>query len=619
MNRIRDSLDIAPHLDTIIQWGLILLLVWTPFAFSAVHAWASALMAIHIFVLLAAWMLRLMCRRWLSPGAPHATVRLTPLALPLGLFALLLILQLIPLSSSLLTTLSASTAELYRLFLPDWPHTHATLSLHPYATRLALTQWLAYAGLYILVVNTLRTRASLRLVYRTIMGVAIGVALLGLAQELSGTSAIYWVRDTSYVHFFGPFINSNHAATYLGMAILLGFGLLCTSLPHRAHQASQPWGRRQLCRLERMTGHCMFLIYALTLMAGALCLSLSRAGILSLLGGILLFGLLHRRRHAAAPWLAGTSALAGMAMMMLWLGGAPMLQRFAAMTAGTQALTWAGRLPIFRGTWDMAWDFPLFGVGYAAFPVIFPHYQPAAIQSRVLQAHNDVLQLLAETGWVGCLTLGWGFLWVITDIVKRWHPRRDPFVQNMASAGLAALLAMTLHALVDFPFHVPANALLFTVVLGLTYACVRLPRAEPTEQQEASRDRRRWHGSGVVPLSWVIAGVALWLSYEGLQVAVADLLYPQQPVLRPSHWVYHHEAEKRYQRLQQALRWTPQNDRYWGFWRTWRPAPHGRSWRQAASRNMRCLSLSIGCNKPRLSINARCASVPSRPIGRSAG
>ncbi len=56
---------------------------------------------------------------------------------------------------------------------------------------------------------------------------------------------------------------------------------------------------------------------------------------------------------------------------------------------------------------------------------------------------------------------------------------------------------------------------------------------------------------------------ALWLSYGALRVALADLLYPQQQVLRPSHWVYRVGAAVHRQRLQQALRWTPENPWYW--------------------------------------------------------
>ncbi len=162
--------------------------------------------------------------------------------------------------------------------------------------------------------------------------------------------------------------------------------------------------------------------------------------------------------------------------MIEWLGSAPLLERFVDLTYEKDAPTWGDRLTVYRATWEMVKDFPLFGIGYEAFPVIFPRYQPEAIRLRYLQAHNDFLQLLAETGWIGFILLIGGIVLLLADIIKRWQRRHDPFVQVMVPAGLAALGAIGLHSLVDFNLRIPANALLCTVVLALTCACANLPR-----------------------------------------------------------------------------------------------------------------------------------------------
>jgi hypothetical protein len=70
----------------------------------------------------------------------------TPLAWPLVLFVALLVLQILPLPLSVLSLLSPATADLYRPFRPLWPALHTPISLHPYATRIALGLVLAYAG-----------------------------------------------------------------------------------------------------------------------------------------------------------------------------------------------------------------------------------------------------------------------------------------------------------------------------------------------------------------------------------------------------------------------------------------------------------------------------------------
>src|SRR5688572_14060299 len=118
-------------LDRTIRYGLILLLIWTPLAFGSVHAWAYALLEVHAFLLVAAWM----GQRLIAQLQPTRTMQgpsafvWTPLVLPLMLFGTLLLFQLLPLTSGVLTWLSPATADLYHLFRPGWPKTHVPLSL----------------------------------------------------------------------------------------------------------------------------------------------------------------------------------------------------------------------------------------------------------------------------------------------------------------------------------------------------------------------------------------------------------------------------------------------------------------------------------------------------------
>ena len=102
-------------LQTTIRYGLRLLLIWTPLAFGAVHSWAFALLEIHVFLLVAAWMVQIIVSRRQPRPAPHAPTSFvrTPLALPLVLFLVLLMFQLTPLPPALLKWLSPTTYELY--------------------------------------------------------------------------------------------------------------------------------------------------------------------------------------------------------------------------------------------------------------------------------------------------------------------------------------------------------------------------------------------------------------------------------------------------------------------------------------------------------------------------
>jgi tetratricopeptide (TPR) repeat protein len=112
-------------------------------------------------------------------------------------------------------------------------------------------------------------------------------------------------------------------------------------------------------------------------------------------------------------------------------------------------------------------DYPLFGIGLGAWPELFPHYQEAPWSILLMRsAHNDYVQLLAETGSVGFgLLLGASLLTTTTLI--RGFANCDRLKVPVVGALLGGLVAMAVHECFDFSFRIPSNALLFCVLAGL--------------------------------------------------------------------------------------------------------------------------------------------------------
>lgn len=466
---------------TTLDYGLIAVLIWTPLAFGAVHPRAYALMEVHVFLLIVIWMVWIMLSRRLPVVDCIDPIRLLrlPGILPFGLFVALLMLQLIPLPETVVRPLSPSTNALYRQFLPDWPGTRQPLSLHPAATRLGLFKCLAYAGLFFLIINTVKTRRALHPVYLAVVGTATGMALLGIAQKLSGASSIYGLYDAGTASFFGPYLNRNHFAGYQAMAIPLALGLLFTQPVNPYSGQLNTWRHRVIWYGQLFSVRHLLLMVAVALMTGALFLSLSRGGVLSLLLALVLFALLLRKRLPGWGYrVMFATTLVAMAGVILWLGITPLLERFAHVDPHDRSLILGDRAAVSQATWEMAKDFPLVGVGYEAFSVIFPRYKPATVRLPYEHAHNDFLQLLAETGCIGFLTLTGGILSLTRTIVRFWQQQHDSFGQVMVPAGLAALGAISLHSLIDFNLHVPANALLCTAILALTFSSSHLSARE---------------------------------------------------------------------------------------------------------------------------------------------
>jgi O-antigen ligase len=78
-------------------------------------------------------------------------------------------------------------------------------------------------------------------------------------------------------------------------------------------------------------------------------------------------------------------------------------------------------------------------------------------------AHNDYLHFIAETG----LPLIPLLAWLAYRFFRRGFylaGRKDRWADGTAPGVMAAAVAVMIHGLGDFNLHIPANALIFTVL-----------------------------------------------------------------------------------------------------------------------------------------------------------
>jgi len=86
----------------------------------------------------------------------------------------------------------------------------------------------------------------------------------------------------------------------------------------------------------------------------------------------------------------------------------------------------------------------------------------------VSHAHNDYLEYLSELETVGLILLLGGIAFIVVNSFLIWRVRRHPEVKGLALGGIVAIAAILIHSIADFNLHIPANMVLFTVVLSLT-------------------------------------------------------------------------------------------------------------------------------------------------------
>lgn len=116
---------------------------------------------------------------------------------------------------------------------------------------------------------------------------------------------------------------------------------------------------------------------------------------------------------------------------------------------------------------------PATGVGHGAFMLGFREYMFAnaplteATESKYLvNLHNDFLQEFVELGVVGGVLFLSLYLWLLFRVWQITIHAAE--TTRLYSIGiLLALLAIGVHALVSFPFHLPTSALEFWVLAGI--------------------------------------------------------------------------------------------------------------------------------------------------------
>lgn len=187
--------------------------------------------------------------------------------------------------------------------------------------------------------------------------------------------------------------------------------------------------------------------------------------------------------------------------------------RVAGLTGRVEPTSFKVRIAIWANTLAMFQDHPVLGVGTGNFPVLYPLYARRVLEDleigrgrSVREAHNDYLQLLAETGVLGFLA----FAWILLALARR-------FIRDLAAArgqtscliGLAAafgLLAFLFHAFFDFPFQRAVPASLFWILAGVLWRT-----SEPLPVDTPSRRLpSRAVAALVIGMACVATGSAAW-------------------------------------------------------------------------------------------------------------
>lgn len=233
--------------------------------------------------------------------------------------------------------------------------------------------------------------------------------------------------------------NPNVLASYLAMMIPIVFSLLL---------------------YESKRGKKTLLTFSLITMVICLVFTHSRAGWLALVGAMSFLLLIEKKKRLAV----GLTLVIVVAASLLIPSVNARLRTIFDLIVNKERIYGA------KSALQMIKDYPLTGIGINTFYHVYPQYQLPEAREHLVHAHNIFLQIGAEIGLFGLVTL----LWLLIRVFKiGWETLRrtkNNYLQALTIGLLASLIAFLIDQEFDSTWWVGRLFIFFWVLLAVLLA-----------------------------------------------------------------------------------------------------------------------------------------------------
>lgn len=352
---------------------------------------------------------------------------------------------------------------LCQIFLPKGFIPHLEPSVYLRSSWESFFKLLTYVAAYGWVLSLVKTQRDITSLTRAIFVVAFVESLVGVLQSLSRAERVFWlyeviVDDRPFRTFFSTFVNPNHFASFMGIAVFL---LLGRFLYLNARYA--------LTGDSRHLEERMVLLFVLAIGSVALFMSLSRGGSVIFTLTLLLFyqWILGSKQKQRSSVVLGLF-VASTCLMLWWIGVEPILAELSTLLKPAEDVSLASRLVVWKASFfglfaPHAW----IGTGLGTFRYVFRSVQPADEPGFWAHAHSDWLELLIETGAVGWLVV---FLALYLFLREIWPLRlnaSDPYIRYNGAGAIGAFVYILAMSLYDFPLKMPACSVYLAILAAI--------------------------------------------------------------------------------------------------------------------------------------------------------
>ncbi|MGB7293185.1 MAG: O-antigen ligase family protein [Thermodesulfobacteriota bacterium] len=439
------------------------LIVFSPIPYGSVEPWGRFILQLQAFMLFLLWLL------WWTCGGDNPRLDVKNY-LPLLIFLCICLFQIIPLPESILATLSRNS-------LAVWGKNQTILasigfggksdmfpiSLYPYATWEETLLLLSYIAFGFVISRVFTAERQLKILLVPVFCVTVFEAAYGIYQYLLGGGGGAATRFAS-----GTFVNRDHFAGFLEMTIPLALGYVLY-LGGWHDKRGKSFFRNLVSShgLQRQ----ILILFMLALMLLVILFSGSRMGIFSTLLSLAFFYLVYsgvRKSTARKGWMI-VFVLAVALIYGFWIGLYPVFERFLSLEGALP-----GRILVWRDMLSIIQDFPLFGAGFGTFGYVYPLYKESMKAPIVYSyAHNDYLQLITETGFLGFFSLITALIVFLISRLRnlgQYSNKENQFRFFLGLGALSGIVSLVVHSFADFNLHIPSNGLYLAFLIGFTNA-----------------------------------------------------------------------------------------------------------------------------------------------------
>ena len=422
-----------------LRLGLLALVILAPWPFGSVTPRPAALLCASLVAL---------CSLYVTTRIYYRKLRPIPVSIWLVATCGLVLLQQVPLPPGWADVVAPAVGNFYDplrgIIETDRWH---SMSAEPFQTRWGLLQLVSFAAAFYMASQLYRRGLDRRVIVYSLAMLGVALALFGVYQKARFGNVLYGRFQVPSGTPYGPFVNHNHFAGLVEACGLLSLGTA-------------------LGTARRNPSLALLLGGGAGLMGISLVLSHSRGSLIAAGAGVVVLAVLSRREQSRGrQWIVGGTV--AVALFLAAFAPTSLSERLSTLGNPRQDSSIQFRLDLWSDSIGVFADSPIVGTGLGTYASIIPGYRTGFDETRAEFAESDWFQLACETGLLGLfLTIGFlvsvGRLGLHAIVNETSHRNR-----GMLTGALAASAALVVHGIYDFNLHIPSNALLFAILLGL--------------------------------------------------------------------------------------------------------------------------------------------------------